>query len=1244
MAATPFKVKALYEYTSPHDDDLSFPGSQVITVTEEEDADWYYGEYLDSSGSKKEGIFPRNFVERYEPEIPSRPARSNRPKKEVETTQAAPVPAALTEPAAADEPEEAPQPPAPVEAQSEPAEPASKEIRSPVSPPSEAPLPSRQPKPAAKPPPPSQTKPAPPVAAEKSAGGGGSFRDRIAAFNKPAAPPIAPFKPSGLSSSGGSGFIKKPFVAPPPSKDSYVPPPRQPPPQKVYHRDEEPEVEDKSIEDPAPTETEVPVSPPPAPESGESASNEPKPTSLKDRIALIQKQQQEQAARQAEVAQKKEKAKKPSKARAESSERTEVIGEEEDGGDLQRIGSGDTTGRQSIDKTYDESVGPSRPSRRKPSREPSSAVTPSLESKDFASDANDADQSAAGETTEDAEEGSPGRDDSDDRPRLADRSISSPKIAAYSGETDVKNEEDNSGEDEEEDEVDAETRRRMEIRERMAKMSGGVGMHGMFGAGMPAPSPAAGQKKKQPAGGNAHRPSGASENDPSSSKAPPVPMMPIPGMARPKSPTQFDPEMAEPEQYDYKSATAQKQGEDTQIAIEDSDEEVVEPAQRPAPPPVPKDRPVPPLPPAAERGPPPPVPNERPGIAPPAPPANARPVPPPPTVPMSPSAGSESDDEMSLHAKRLSLKTSTTDESGPDTSAQTPVPPTGPPNVPSRPGPFTPQSPSGARNDLATTPITPTSPPSNKRASRAPPVPGSSPMVPPPSQSRPPPPPPPTAVPPTRRSTNEAKPMTSPKQMEEDESDVEVTEYEGDYDTDIAPGATHKDALKAHTKEPALGDSPEGPPPPVRSPRPNAPSQAPPIPQVSAPRQVPPPPPPQQPPKTSRPSMDMPRAAPPPVPPGRQAKSPEYEEDYDPFRYSGSFQRAPTGYSQFDTTPSVAEPGNDDLYNSSPRQSKPPPLPSQAPGQQPRAVPPPPPNSGAPGLAVTQTPGRPAPRQSLDVQRNVSAPRRSMEQNRPAGEGGYIAVPADLGEGSHWWTQSNLLPPTFQGRKDIIYEVEESKTTSPDGQPLVSKDVYILFHDYSQTVINALFDPRNASDVQLEQRQEPPPQRLRQDQLEDSHSRFGQSISEAVASKQNTVIGDGTPHSLVLELLNPHPDALRPVGNRSYGANVYANLANASVQQHDEIRPGDIISFRNAKFQGHRGNLHQKYSAEVGKPDHVGVVVDWDGTKKKIRAFEQGRESKKVKIESFKLGDLKSGEVKIWRVMARGWVGWESKS
>ena len=285
-------------------------------------------------------------------------------------------------------------------------------------------------------------------------------------------------------------------------------------------------------------------------------------------------------------------------------------------------------------------------------------------------------------------------------------------------------------------------------------------------------------------------------------------------------------------------------------------------------------------------------------------------------------------------------------------------------------------------------------------------------------------------------------------------------------------------------------------------------------------------------------------------------------------------------------------------------------------------------------------PGRSGPRQSTEMQRTSTSIRRSTDTSRPSGELGFIAGDVDLGHDSQWWARPDTPPPVFQNRRDLIFETEETSTTRRGGKQAITKMVYILFMDYSQTVVTAQFEARDPVHASLEQRHEPPPQRRRQDQLENAHKRFGSRIAEAAIAKKETIVGDGTPHALVLELLSALPEALPPVGVRAYGANVYANLANASVRQFDEIRPGDIVTFRNAKFQGHRGPMHSKYSIEVGKPDHVGVVIDWDGTKKKVRAWEQGRESKKIKAESFKFGDLRSGEVKVWRVMARNWVGW----
>ena len=514
-----------------------------------------------------------------------------------------------------------------------------------------------------------------------------------------------------------------------------------------------------------------------------------------------------------------------------------------------------------------------------------------------------------------------------------------------------------------------------------------------------------------------------------------------------------------------------------------------------------------------------------------------------------------------------------------------------------------------------------------KRYSRGPPPPPPvmSPTAPVPAQSRPPPPPPPFPV--TRASTSDSKASSSSRgHLRHHESEEEITEYDGDYDTDIASTAKHKDSLKAHQRDSSMDEGTITDDFNMQIPRSPPPSR-PPIPPTSAPRAVPPPPP-TQPPQLPRQSSDVPRVPPPPIPPPKhpyEDSTGQGDDEYDPHRYD-----IPSAGGKSNIT--AAEPEEYDLYGASPPLRSAPSAPPPPPPERTVVPPPPPPHSQPPQAS------RNAPRQSLDLLRGQGAVRRSMDVPRPSIDQGHMASEVDLGENTLWWTQPNTPPPVLQNRHDILYEVEESRI-----QGAVSKHVYVLYMDYSQTVISVQFDPRNPHDAVFDQRTEPPPPRLRQDQLENAHMQFGTRISETVTSKHNTTIGDGTPFALVKSLIAPLPGALLPVGARVYGALVYSNLANASVQQFDEIRAGDIVSFRNARFQGHRGTMHQKYNAEVGKPDHVGVVVDWDGTKKKIRAWEQGRESKKVKMESFKLGDLKSGECRVWRVMPRSWVGWDSE-
>ncbi|KAK0629657.1 hypothetical protein B0T17DRAFT_526104 [Bombardia bombarda] len=1135
-----FKVKAIFEYSSPHEDDLAFPVGQIITVTDEEDSEWYSGEYVDDAGTKHEGIFPRNFVEKYEPTAPPRPTRT-RTKKEPEPAGAsseappapAPAPAAPavlsplspTLPAfqVEDKPELVKSPPPTQQAVS-----AAPTAPTPA-PEAPAPKPAQAPAAAFVPPPkptaPTQSKPSgPPPVSEKPAGG--SFKDRIAAFNKAAAPPIAPFKPSSLGA-GSSGFIKKPFVAPPPSRHAYIPPPQQAPTAKVYRRDEDPEVKEQEAEvlENAGKAGLVPTTS----NEAEGDEDQPKPMSLKERLALLQKQQLETANRHADAVAKKAKPQRPPpKKRTESHD---VVAAEEAAEPsappplpqpLERRDTEEAVAKTSLDESHPPRVTHPHQSRRKPSRD----AEPN--------DGNEADMSGAGETTEDLADLTE-KDESDERNKHI-------ATAAKQDDQDLDEEED----EEDDDDFDPEVRRKEELRARMAKMSGGMGMPGMPGIPLFAPPPMMPKRKKAE-----------------------------------KPVEEQEPEPAESDNESSDEGRLRTPHQETASSL---------PSREPAgPPPVPGGRPAPPPVPAEPRPPPPP---------------------PPTAAIISPSEGSVSDDELS---ERQDESDTPRSELAHAARAPPPPPMAIPPQLPTMsPPPLSPRMAQTGRRSDEFSPISPTTtapPAQNKRNSRLPPpVPGTAP-APPPLQSRPPPPPPPAAPP--------SHPLPTHHDEEEDEEEEEITEYEGDYDTDIASSVPHKDALKAHQRDSSFEDAIS-----PRSPI----TEAPPLPPTAAPRG--PPPIPTQaplPPPDTRRSVDVPRTAPPPPPPPKE--TPRYDGDeYDPYNYSAPSPPVPTVSSfPLPTSPPPMRP--EEAYS--------PEIPSYSAPQNPRAPPPAPPSGRA--------------RQSLDVQRAAGAARRSADLTRPSMESGFVANEIDLANQSGWWLQPNSLPPQLQGRKDIFFESEESTATEPQARgggakTVITRDIYVLYQDYSQTVITVRFDPQDASDVHLEQRHEAPPRTLRQDQLELSYERFGRAIGDAVASKKDTTVGDGTPQALVYELLKPFKDALHPVGTRAYGALVYSNLANASTSQNDEIRAGDIISIRNAKFQGKHGPMHAKYSVEVGKPDHVAVVAEWDGTKKKVRAWEQGRESKKVKLESFKLDDLRSGEVKIWRVMPRSWIGWEGGS
>ena len=552
MPAVPFKVKAVYEYRSEEPDDLNFDNGQIITVTEEDDADWYTGEYVNTVGEKIEGIFPRNFVEKYEPAIPSRPVRA--PKRAPAPEPSEPVP----EPPPS---QPAPPPLEPSEAvHEEDNEPPAQTRAEP-----EAPPPAPKPQPAARASTAASvpaTKAPPPVAEKPSSN---SFRDRIAACHRPAAAPITPFKPSG---GPATGFIKKPFVAPPPSRNAYVPPPREAPVPKPYRREEDSSLNESESREPV----EV-TAPPPEPDT----EDQPKPQSLKERIALLQKQQMEQAARNAE---KKEKPKKPPKKKVEATESAEQAPATVP--TLTRLDSDETVGRPSTELAEAEhESGPAS----LPRRTTGLGAPQPQPLRELVSDTNDADDSGAGDE-EDVQETST----EEERPKSKGQDLPMPAPASRkSTEVEQKEEaEDEGEEDDEESDEDPEVRRKRELRERMAKLGGGMGMMGMFGAPGGGGLPGAGRKPKTSSEGYRQPPESHAQEEPQE-RAAPVPIMALPGMAQSLPKRQEQP-VASPDS-DDEDETEQPTRQVPSAPIQTDDSITPQPLQRRS-----TDRPAPPVP------------------------------------------------------------------------------------------------------------------------------------------------------------------------------------------------------------------------------------------------------------------------------------------------------------------------------------------------------------------------------------------------------------------------------------------------------------------------------------------------------------------------------------------------------------------------------------------------------------------------------------------------------------------------
>ena len=116
----------------------------------------------------------------------------------------------------------------------------------------------------------------------------------------------------------------------------------------------------------------------------------------------------------------------------------------------------------------------------------------------------------------------------------------------------------------------------------------------------------------------------------------------------------------------------------------------------------------------------------------------------------------------------------------------------------------------------------------------------------------------------------------------------------------------------------------------------------------------------------------------------------------------------------------------------------------------------------------------------------------------------------------------------------------------------------------------------------------------------------GHAATQLHEKSRKMLIGDGTYPGFVNAALSQVQSVTVPskVTKHPYGYLIYHQTAGIVQKRASEILPGDIISFENARFKGHKG-LHG-YQQNVGCDGEplIGIVGEYDPKKSKVKVFE----------------------------------------
>ncbi|KAH3899108.1 Bbc1p SCDLUD_004534 [Saccharomycodes ludwigii] len=298
-----------------------------------------------------------------------------------------------------------------------------------------------------------------------------------------------------------------------------------------------------------------------------------------------------------------------------------------------------------------------------------------------------------------------------------------------------------------------------------------------------------------------------------------------------------------------------------------------------------------------------------------------------------------------------------------------------------------------------------------------------------------------------------------------------------------------------------------------------------------------------------------------------------------------------------------------------------------------------------PPLPVPTSPSGAAPPIPVNVQQSPIKRSSTVESYPLSAKSGDTPCCAyDPSDNSQWWMRGELPETCIKGSKfKHIYEVQDIKVKKRLGEIWRLRDYYILFEDFSQLQLSFVFTGDSSKRPLFTQKFIPYQNDL--SKLEELGKTSNIQIFQKTVGLLNQPISEGTMVTKVLSSLLNDFALIPTIGKRTFGICVFRYSPESAANNHfneqdlSRVKPGDIIVLRKAKFQ-HKRLVHSSSTKEVGENNTLfsAIVTEYDFSKNKFRVIED--KGGKVVQNSYKLADMKSGKLRVFRAVPRSFVGW----